>query len=270
MFFYRNKSSLNLHCKKNRKFNFRAPNNLLIKRPLLTKENNIYLKNPLHSYNFAINKTNNESQASTSICNNDILETKDKKDFYRNMNKYKKIVLPSLPSLPSLHNNNNNIDVFPTLILDSKNINNNINEYKEKKEKSASPKKIKLKKIKIKKNGRYLKGDTSLIKLYKENYQKKRQFEQFREKYNDLTNFSLLNYNIELIRLSSIRLSKDSCDIFKKNMRFIELGMKGIKINRKNRWINFLDKIETIAPEGLKNKIINLSLSKDIEGQENI
>ena len=262
--FYRNKSSFNLLHKKNNKLLFRVSNNLIVKKPLLTKENNKYSINPLQSYNYLINKTNNESQISSSFCN-EIKDTKDKSGFNSNKNKYKKIVLPSLPNTNNIHCN-----MFPTLTLDSKN--NNNNESKEKT--SGLHKKIKLKKIKIKKNGKYspnIKKDKYLVKLYEESYEKKKKLVKFREKYNnDLSDFSLSKYNFKLIRLSSIDLSHDSYVKFKKNMRDIDNRMKGINLRKRNRWINFLDKIETIAPEGLKKKLINLSLSKDKVYKEKI
>jgi hypothetical protein len=254
--FYRNKSSFNLLRKKNNKLLFKASNNLILKKPLLTKENNKHSVNPSHNYNFHTNKTNNESQISTSFCH-EIKDIKDKSGFNSSKNKYKKIVLPSLPNTNNFHPN-----MFPTLILDSKNNNNN-----ESKEKEPSPhKKIKLKKIKIKKNGKYspnIKKDKYLVKLYEENYENKKKLVKFREKYNNLSSFSLSKYNFNLIRLSSIDLSHDSYTKFKKNMRDIDNRMKGINLRKRNRWANLLDKIETMAPEGLKKKLINLSLSKD-------
>ena len=53
-------------------------------------------------------------------------------------------------------------------------------------------------------------------------------------------------------------------------MRDIDNRMKGINLRKRNRWANLLDKIETMAPEGLKKKLINLSLSKDKVYKKNI
>ena len=122
------------------------------------------------------------------------------------------------------------------------------------------------------KNKRYSminKKNNYLINLYNENLQMKKKFEKYKEeKNNNLSNFSFQQYNMNLLRLSSINLSKNTYQIFKKNMETIQFEMNGIKLQRKNRWIHFLEKIENIAPESLKQKLLSLSYSKNNNKKE--
>lgn len=238
----RNNSLLDSHSRKNPFFN-QFTNNLIIKKPLLI--NSKLTQNYTQKNIFSANKSNKENEISISLNNNNNNE--------KIKNKYKKILLPSLSS---------NSNTFQTLILSTK-----TNESKDNTIQSQK-KLIKLKKIKLNnENGRYLssfKNNRYLNKLYHEDLELKKKFERFKKNnIHNLSNFSFKNYNIKLLRLSSINLSSENYQIFKKNMQNIECGMKGIKLQRKNRWINFLERIENFAPEGLKQKLINLSLSKD-------
>lgn len=130
---------------------------------------------------------------------------------------------------------------------------------------------VKLKKIKIKKDKNRqsitpTNRDKKLLNLYKEDFYLKKKFEKYKEKKaENMKNFSYEKYNLNLLKLSSINLSQDSYNIFKKNMQTIESQMKGQKIKRKNRWLIFLDKIGNFAPEGLKKKIKSLSEHKKLE-----
>lgn len=238
----RNNSLLDLYPKKSLFFN-KISNNLVIKKPLLIKSNKLS-KNYTQKNIFSANKSSKEAEISISL-NNDNKE--------KIKNKYKKILLPSLPS---------NSNTFQTLILSTK-----TNESKDNTIQSQK-KLIKLKKIKLNnENERYLsslKNNRYLNKLYHEDLELKKKFERFKKKnIHNLTKFSFKNYNIKLLRLSSIDLSSENYQIFKKNMQNIECGMKGIRLQRKNKWIHFLERIENFAPEGLKQKLIKLSLSKD-------
>ena len=126
--------------------------------------------------------------------------------------------------------------------------------------------KLKLRKIKIIYNNKNSKSpmnkNKSLINLYNENILLKKRLERFKGKNReDMGNFSFKKYNFNLIKLSSMNLSLDSCNSFRKNMEEIEEGLNGYK-KRKNRWLIFLDKIEKIAPEKIKKKLKSLSEHK--------
>ena len=134
---------------------------------------------------------------------------------------------------------------------------------------------VKLKKIKIKKQKNIdsltpTYQNKSLINLYNENFHLKKKFEHYKiKKEGNMQNFSYEKYNLNLLKLSSISLSQDSYNTFKKNMQIIESNMKGQRIKRKNRWLIFLDRIGNFAPEGLKKKIISLSEHKYQEQSSN-
>jgi hypothetical protein len=134
--------------------------------------------------------------------------------------------------------------------------------------------KLKLRKIKIIYNNKNSKSpmnkNKSLINLYNENFHLKKKFEHYKiKKEGNMQNFSYEKYNLNLLKLSSISLSQDSYNTFKKNMQIIESNMKGQRIKRKNRWLIFLDRIGNFAPEGLKKKIISLSEHKYQEQSSN-
>jgi hypothetical protein len=128
---------------------------------------------------------------------------------------------------------------------------------------------IKIKKLSIKKIDRAqsqtkypVKSDINLMKIYNENFEKKKRLELFKETTNNLDNFSFRDYNINLLKLSSINLSKSNFKIFKRNMNTIHCAMNGIRLKRYNKWLSFLEKIEDIAPESLRKKIISFSRDK--------
>ena len=128
---------------------------------------------------------------------------------------------------------------------------------------------IKIKKLSIKKIDRAqsqtkypVKSDINLMKIYNENFEKKKRLELFKETNNYFDNFSFGDYNINLLKLSSINLSKSNFKIFKRNMNTIHCAMNGIRLKRYNKWLSFLEKIEDIAPESLRKKIISFSRDK--------
>ena len=181
---------------------------------------------------------------------------KDNFKFERNKNdselvedNYKKIILPYISTDRS------------SLINSSKNT-----ETKE--SNKNNPKYVKIHKIKISKNNKSTtkfsyQNDKNLIRLYNENLEKKKKLELYKEKNNNnLNNFSFRNYNINLLKLSSINLSKSNFKIFRKNMKNIQCAFNGITFKRNNKWVQFLEKIEDIAPENLKKKIISFSRDK--------
>ena len=227
-----------------------VPKFIILKKPLLLKSTKIS-KNCSFDLIFRKNKSNNRRQNSY-----------DKSQKFSNVNKKNK----KLTLFPSLSVNNNSC--FKTIINSTKNKNIEYNNKKLPKIKI-----IKLKKIKIKnKNKRYsmlYKKNNYLINLYNEDIEMKKKFDKFKEeKNNNLANFSFQKYNMNLLRLSSINLSQNTYQIFKKNMETIQFEMNGIKIQRKNRWIHFLEKIENFAPECLKKKLLSLSNSKNNNKEE--
>ena len=103
----------------------------------------------------------------------------------------------------------------------------------------------------------------NLNKVYKESLLMKKKLKKFQEKkVKNMNHFSYKNYNYNLIKYSSINLSRESCTSFKKNMESIENSYNGQKIIKKDRWLSFLDKIGDCVSEGLKKKLRALSESK--------
>ena len=235
-----------------KKINFeKTPKLFIFKKPLLLKSTKHY-KNKSFDLILPENKLNNGKEVSFDK-NRDMPNLK--------MNNNKSILLPSL----SINNNS----CFKTNI----NSTNNRPIDNAKNNKLSKLKFIKLKKIRIKSNNKRYSITPNknhyLMNLYNENFDLKKKFEKFKEKKsNNLANFSFQKYNMNLLRLSSIDLSQDSYHIFKKNMLTIEYEMKGIRLQKKNRWVNFLEKIEHFAPEGLRKKLISLSNSKVYNKEE--
>ena len=213
---------------------------------------------------FLQSKTNFQSTLNNTLNNQDHDDKfpDNSKIFYETNESSKPFILPSI------HNNLNNIRT----IMNHPLINNMNNRSNLKHRKRYT---VKLKKIKIKKNlDRESLTPTNINKkildLYKEDFQLKQKFEKYKErKAENMQNFSYEKYNLHLLKLSSINLSQDSYNIFKKNMQTIESNLKGQRIKRKNRWLLFLDKIGNFAPEGLKKKIKSLSEHKKIEEMNN-
>ena len=120
--------------------------------------------------------------------------------------------------------------------------------------------KIKIGKKISKRNVEQLKN---LKKVYHESYLMKQKLKRYKErKAKNIRNFSYKNYNYNLIKYSSINLSRESCRSFKKNMESIENTFNGQRIHKKDRWLSFLDKISDNVSEGLKKKLKLLSEAK--------
>jgi len=103
----------------------------------------------------------------------------------------------------------------------------------------------------------------NLKKVYHESYLMKQKLKRYKErKAKNIRNFSYKNYNYNLIKYSSINLSRESCHSFKKNMESIENTFNGQRIHKKDRWLSFLDKISDNVSEGLKKKLKLLSEAK--------
>ena len=120
--------------------------------------------------------------------------------------------------------------------------------------------KIKIGKKISKRNVEQLKN---LKKVYHESYLMKQKLKRYKErKAKNIRNFSYKNYNYNLIKYSSINLSRESCHSFKKNMESIENTFNGQRIHKKDRWLSFLDKISDNVSEGLKKKLKLLSEAK--------
>ena len=120
--------------------------------------------------------------------------------------------------------------------------------------------KINISKKKSKRNAERLKN---LKKVYHESYLMKQKLKRYKErKTKNIRHFSYKNYNYNLIKYSSIDLSRESCSTFKKNMESIEKTFNGQRIHKKDRWLSFLDKIGDSISEGLKKKLRLLSEAK--------
>ena len=107
-------------------------------------------------------------------------------------------------------------------------------------------------------------------KLYKENLAKKRKLENYKEyKNKNIKNFSLERYNEKLILLSSMNLSEDNFNIFKKNMKKIEKAMNG-RETLNNKFRKILDKIENNNTPYNKKSKKYISLSENKTQKEKI
>ena len=244
-----NKNALiQLYKKKSQNFHkILKPQNLRIKKSFLPTKSKFSVTYNTSSINQDIDDKSHEN---SKIC---FCETNDSPI---------QLILPSI----------SNTSPQNKIILNSSIINNFNNQAIVKPRKKYT---VKLKKIKIKKHND---KDTitpnnknkKLLDLYKEDFQLKQRFERYKEKRaENMANFSYEKYNLNLLKLSSINLSQDSYNSFKKNMQTIESNMNGQRIKRKNRWLLFLEKIGNFAPEGLKRKIKSLSEHKKLEDIEN-
>ena len=223
-----------------------TPKNINIKKPLL-KSKPFLISSLNHDLNTILDEQN--SQENSKIF------------FYRNNAKLNRLILPSIP----------NTTTHIRTIMNSSTLSNPNNNSLLKPKKRYN---VKLKKIKIKKNEERqsitpVNINKKLLVLYNEDFYLKNKFEKYKDKKADdirnIKNFSYEKYNLHLLKLSSINLSQDSYNVFKKNMKVIENKMNGQKMKRKNRWLLFLDKIGHFAPEGLKRKIKSLSEHKKLE-----
>ena len=215
------------------------PDNLSLKKSFLRSKTNIIT---------SLDNFKNHDQEEKSQDNSKIL-------LYETNESSKPLILPSIQNSTI-----NNQSILNSSIINNFNNNSNIKHRKKYT--------VKLKKIKIKKpKGREAITPTNvnkkLLELYNEDFHLKQKFEKYKErKSENMNHFSYEKYNLNLLKLSSINLSQDSYNTFKRYMQTIESNMNGQRIKRKNRWLLFLDKIGNFAPEGLKKKIKSLSEHK--------
>ena len=197
------------------------------------------------SRNIKFSPPKKEFENSGNINNNNNKEEQIK----LKIQKYKKILLPSLSTT--------NKSAYKSLLNSKINI---------KQKEEDKPKLIKIRKLnaftfsplKSKSNNKKLK------KLYKENLDKKRKLDKYKEyKNKNIKNFSLRRYNEKLILLSSMNLSEDNYNVFKKNMKCIEKAMNG-RVSFNNKYKNLFDNIENnYKPYSKKSKkYISLSEAK--------
>ena len=222
------------------------PENLSLKKSFLRSKTNIIS---------SLNNFNNHEQDDKSQDNSKIL-------LYETNESPKPLILPSIPN-STIHNQS---------IMNSSLINNLSNHsiLKPRKKYTVKLKKIKIKKPKDREAITPTNVNKKLLELYNEDFHLKKKFEKYKErKAENMKNFSYEKYNLHLLKLSSINLSQDSYNTFKKYMQTIESNMNGQRVKRKNRWLLFLDKIGNFAPEGLKKKIKSLSEHKKPEEIDN-
>ena len=201
-------------------------------------------KKEIEKSQIIISNSNNNSNKNKNITKEEQIK----------IEKFKKILLPSLSST--------NKSTYKSVI------NSKINK---------KPKESILKLIKIRKLNVFsftpmksISNNKKLKKLYKENLAKKRKLENYKEyKNKNIKNFSLERYNEKLILLSSMNLSEDNFNIFKKNMKRIEKAMNG-RETLNNKFRKILDKIENNnTPYNNKSKKY-LSLSENKTQKEKI
>ena len=165
--------------------------------------------------------------------NNNILKNNKEEEMKLKIKKYKKILLPSLST--NLFKNKN--------IINSESKNSYIDK----------PRIVKIKKIVNFSPDNTKNIHRKLKELYKENFIKKIKMEKYKEKKNhNIKYFSFEDYNEHLLELSSINLSEDNFNIFKKNMECIQKDYNG-KSTLSNKFKMF----------EIKNRNIFLSLSQD-------
>ena len=228
---------IRLYKQKSKNFeNITKPNNLSFKKSFHKTFNNIYKQ-----------EQNELSQENSKIF------------LYENNDNFKTLILPSI-----LNSSTHSKLKLNSSFINNYNIESSLNQGKNH---NVKLKKIKMKKNKSKSTSKLKK---KLLNIYKENFQLKKKFEKYKAKNaEDMKNFSYENYNNNLLKLSSINISKNSYNIFKKNMQTIELNLKGEKLKVKNRWLIFLEKIGDFAPETLKRRIKSLSERKKLDKLEN-
>lgn len=251
-----NKNALiNLYVQKYQNFkNILKPKNITLKKSFLKSKTN-FVSSPINNISLIHDLDEKEKSSENS------------KVFLSNNESLKPLFLPSISNLTT-----QNKTIMNSSLVN--NINSNNTNYSG----MILPKKkkflVKLKKIKIKKSyNREIKTpiymDKKLIDLYNEDLFLKKKFEDYKhKKILNMKNFSYQKYNLNLLKLSSINLSQNSYNSFKKNMDTIENNMNGQKLKKKNRWMVFLEKIGSFAPEGLKKKIKSFSEHKKPEENE--
>ena len=258
-----NKNALiTLYMQKSQRFQkISKPKNFILKKSFLKSKTNLLLT-PNNNNITLIHDQEEKSNDNSKIF------------FNNNSNSNNELVKPLfLPSISNISPNNNKTLLNNSLINNINNSSNNNIILTPKKKKII----FKLKNIKIKKTDEretvtltpsYM--DKKLINLYNEDFYLKQKYEKYKQKKaKNLKNFSFEKYNLNLLKLSSINLSQNSYNTFRKNMQTIENNLNGDKFRRKNRWMIFLEKIGSFAPEGLKKKLKSLSEHKKLEEVKN-
>ena len=255
-----NKSALiTLYMQKSQRFEkISKQKNLTLKKSFLKSKTNLLLT-PNHNNITLIRDQEEKSNDNSKIFLNS------------NNEQIKPLFLPSISNI-SPYNNKTLLNTSIKNYMDNSTNNNNILSTRKKKKFI-----FKLKNIKIKKSDEresitmtpsYM--DKKLIHLYNEDLYLKQKYEKYKKKKaKNLKNFSFQKYNLNLLKLSSINLSQNSYNTFRKNMQTIENNLNGDKFRRKNRWMIFLEKIGSFAPEGLKTKLRSLSEHKKPEEVKN-
>ena len=222
------------------------PKNIFNKKTLLKSKQNLTssLTHNIHTIN---DEENSQENSKIFFC--------------RNNEKLNRLILPSIPNITS------NVKAIMNSSMASYQNNNSI--LKQKKRYNIKLKKIKIKKHEERKTITPNNINKKLFVVYNEDYHLKNKLEKYKKKkaedIKNIKNFSYERYNLRLLKLSSINLSQESYNVFKKNMKVIENNMKGKNVEKKNRWLIFLDKIGHFAPEGLKRKLKSLSEHKKPE-----
>ena len=211
----------------------KTTDHLLLKKPIPTKFNKT------NNHPLSRNKSNIPREISKEKSH--LFEINKEHLMKLKIDKYKKILLPSLSTYRPTYKSTKN----------SK-INKNIKESK--RQKPINMKKINVLSLshffKNKKNKKY---NRKLEKLYKEDFVKKKNLEQFKDL--KKMHFSFENYNIKLLQLSSIDISEDNFLIFKKNMNRIQNAMNG-KLTQTNKFNSFHgNKNETSFFEKVKRSL---------------
>lgn len=257
-----NKNTLiTLYMQKSKGFQkISKPKNIILKKSFLKSKTN-FLLTPNNNNTTLIHEQEEKSNYNSKI-------------FFNNNNNnepIKPLFLPSISNMSPINNNKTSLNNSLTNNMNNNSSNNIL----------LTPRKkkfiFKLKNIKIKKPNEkelvtmtpsYM--DKKLIDLYNEDFYLKQKFEKYKlKKAKNLKNFSFEKYNLNLLKLSSINLSQNSYNTFRKNMQTIENSLNGEKFRRKNRWVIFLEKIGSFAPEGLKKKLKSLSEHKKPEEVKN-
>ena len=248
---------LDLYFRKKKNI-MQTADHLILKSSFSSQKSKSFNTTLRQSRNVKFNTPKKEIEKSLIINNNSNNNSNKNKNITKEeqikIEKFKKILLPSLSST--------NKSTYKSVI------NSKINK---------KPKESILKLIKIRKLNVFsftpmksISNNKKLKKLYKENLAKKRKLENYKEyKNKNIKNFSLERYNEKLILLSSMNLSEDNFNIFKKNMKKIEKAMNG-RETLNNKFRKILDKIENNNTPYNKKSKKYISLSENKTQKEKI
>ena len=189
---------------------------------------------------------------------NERLKDDSKNTLIENNDKRNQLILPLINNISI--NNKSIVNISLNDILKNKNLLTPIKKSK-----------INLKKTEINRLKRKNSQNKNLKKLYHESSLMKKRLKLFKKKnIQNMRKFSYKNYNYHLVKYSSMNLSYENFITFKKNMESIESTFNGQRIQIKDRWMVFLDKIGDSISEGLKKKLKSLSESRYIKKYDNI